>query len=143
MVYRAILVVGLALLGSSASDAQQVGQVESKGQHPRIELEQMVAGYLSELNGRFKLRVSEVTYDPGGYIGNHHHVGPGIRCVTAGELTYVRPDETTIFRAGDCFFESGDVSHTANNATDRPVVLFNFEILPADWTKGSAVPVPK
>ncbi len=143
MVYLPILVVGVAVLGSGASHAQQIAQVESKGQRSQIKLEQVVAGHLSELHGRYKLRVAEVTYDPGGYIGPHHHVGPGIRCLTTGELTYVQPDKTTIYHAGDCFFESGDVSHTANNATDQPIVLLNFEILPADWTKGSAVPVSK
>ena len=103
----------------------------------------VVTGYLSDLNGRFRLRVTEVTYDPSGYIGPHHHVGPGIRCVTAGELTYVQPDKNTVYRAGDCFFESGDVTHTAHNATDKPVVLLNFQILPADWSGGSAIPVPQ
>ncbi len=81
-----------------------------------------------------------MTYDPGGHIGSHHHVGPGIRCVTAGQLTYVQPDKTTIYKAGDCFFESGAVSHTAHNATEEHVVLLNFQLLPVDWSKGSAIP---
>jgi uncharacterized cupin superfamily protein len=63
--------------------------------------------------------------------------------VTAGELTYVQPDKTTVYRSGDCFFESGDITHTASNRTDKPMVLLNFEVLPADWAEGSAIPVPK
>ena len=125
------------------ASAQQPATVDSNGQHPTVKLEQMISGHLAELNGRYKLRVTEVTYDPGGYIGPHHHVGPGIRCVTSGELTYVQPDKTSIYRSGDCFYESGDVSHTANNATSVPVVLLNFEIVPAAHAKGTAVPVPK
>jgi quercetin dioxygenase-like cupin family protein len=87
--------------------------------------------------------VSEVTYDVAGYIGPHHHVGPGIRCVTSGELTYVQPDKTSIYRAGDCFYETGDISHTANNATDKPVVLLNFELIPAAHKGGTSIPVPQ
>ena len=132
----------LALVGHT-SGAQQHAAVDSNGQNPKIKLEQVVSGHLTDLNGRYKLRVTEVTYVPGGYIGPHHHVGPGIRCVTSGELTYVQPDKTSIYREGDCFFESGDVSHTANNATDKAVVLLNFEIIPAAHSKGTAIPVPK
>jgi quercetin dioxygenase-like cupin family protein len=117
--------------------------VSKQGQHAAAKLEHLVAGHLGELNDRYKLRVTEVTYDPAGYIGEHHHAGPGIRCVTAGELTYVQPDKTTVYRTGDCFFESGDISHTAHNRTDKPTVLLNFEILPAAWTGTSAIPVPK
>ena len=44
-------------------------------------------------------------------------------------MTYVHPDKTSVYRASDRFDESGDVSHTANNATDKPVVLLNFELV--------------
>ena len=132
----------LSLIAGMAH-AQQAPSVDSKGQRPQVKLEQVVSGHLADLNGRYKLRVTEVTYDPNGYIGPHHHVGPGIRCVQSGELTYVQPDKTSIYRTGDCFYESGDISHTANNATDKPVVLLNFEIVPATHTKGTAIPEPK
>src|SRR5204863_798804 len=121
MFARVMIAVTVFLIAFSTASAQQAGKVDSKGQHLKIKLEQIVSGHISELNGRYKLRVAEVTYDPDGYIGPHHHLGPGIRCVTAGELTYVQPDKTTVYRAGECFFESGDVTHTANNATDKPV----------------------
>ena len=122
---RTLLGVALAAFSIHAATAQQGAKVESKGQHPQIKLDQVISGHLSELNGRYRLRVAEVTYDPGGYIGAHHHLGPGIRCVTTGELTFVQPDKTTVYRAGDCFFESGDVTNTANNATDKPVVALS------------------
>lgn len=118
-------------------------QVAKLGQHGTVKLEHVVAGYLGELNGRYKLRVTEVSYDPAGFIGEHHHAGPGIRCVTAGELTYVESGKTTVYRPGDCFFESGNITHTASNRTDKPTVLLNFEVLPADWAESSAIPVPK
>ena len=142
MLRRMAFVVVLAAFGSGAANAQQPAKVEAKGQRPKIKIEEVVAGHLTELNGRYKLRVTEVTWEPGGYIGPHHHVGPGIRCVTSGELTYVT-DKTNIYRPGDCFFESGDVNHTASNPTDKPTVLLNFEILPAAHTGGTAIPVRK
>jgi quercetin dioxygenase-like cupin family protein len=123
--------------------AQPTGEVEKKGQISQIKLEAVVAGYLTELNGKFKLRASEVTYEPGGFIGSHHHAGPGIRCVTSGDLSYTEADKTTIYRTGDCFFESGDVTHTAVNRTGNPVVLINFEILPSNWAGPSSIPVSK
>jgi quercetin dioxygenase-like cupin family protein len=133
----------ILVTAATALVSGDAGQVAKQGQHGAVKLEHVVAGHLSELNGRYKLRVTEVTYDPAGFIGDHHHVGPGIRCVTAGELTYLQSERSTVYRSGDCFFESGDISHTAVNRTDRPTVLLSFEVLPADWTEGSAIPVPK
>ena len=127
----------------SAPVADTPSAVARQGQHSVVKLEQIVSGHLVELNGKYKLRVTEVTYDPAGYIGSHHHVGPGIRCVTAGELTYIQSEKISVYRPGDCFFESGDVSHTADNRTEQPIKLLNFEVLPSDWNDGSAVPVPK
>jgi quercetin dioxygenase-like cupin family protein len=46
-----------------------------------IKLEEVVYGHLTELNGKFKLRATEVTLAPDAYLGAHHHVGPGIRYV--------------------------------------------------------------
>ena len=118
-------------------------QVEKHGQHSAVKLEHVLAGHLSELNGRYKLRVTEVAYDPAGFIGEHHHAGPGIRCVTAGELTYVQSGRTVVYKSGDCFFESGDVTHTAVNRTNNSTVLLNFELLPVDWAQGSAIAAPR
>ena len=134
--------VVLAVFMSHTSSAQQPATVDSKGQHAQVKLEEIIAGHLTELNGRYKLRVTEITYDVGGYIGPHHHVGPGIRCVTSGELTYIQPDKTNIYRSGDCFYETGDISHTINNATDKPVMVLNFEIVPVSHKGGTAIPVP-
>lgn len=108
-----------------------------------VKMEQVITGHLTELNGKYKLRVTETTYAPGGFIGEHHHVGPGIRYVVTGQLTYVQTDTTRLFNAGDYFYESGDVSHTAYNKTKGKVVILNFELLPADWKDSSPIPVPK
>jgi quercetin dioxygenase-like cupin family protein len=121
--------------------AQSSGTVERKGMSADLRLEQVVTGNLEELNGKYKLRVAAVTYEVGGFIGNHHHAGPGLRCVTSGTLTYVQEGETNLFGPGDCFYESGNVDHHANNFGDEPVKLFNFQILPVDWVGSSAITV--
>jgi len=135
-----LILLAAALVMNTSSAQQKV--VEKSGQHSKLKLEHLVAGHLQELNGKYKLRVTEVTYDPSGFIGSHHHVGPGIRCITSGQLSYEQPGRTATFKQGDCFFESGDVVHTAHNLTKEPVILLNFELLPASWSEGSAIPVP-
>ena len=126
------LVVIVAAFGSGVANAQQ--KVEVKGQSSKVKLNQVVSGYLSELNGKYQLRVSETTFEPGGSVGPHHHAGPGIGCITAGELTFAVPDgKTTIYKVGDCYFESGTLTHTASNATgqaDRASDLRDFAGLP-------------
>ena len=127
---------------STLGIAQSIdGPVERSGMHAELREERVVTGNLEELNGKYKLRVAAVTYDVDGFIGNHHHAGPGLRCVTSGTLTYVQEGETFNFGPGDCFYESGNVDHHANNNGDEPVELFNFQILPVDWEGSSAITV--
>src|SRR5262245_3516618 len=114
--------------------------VEMKGVTAKVKLEEVVYGHLHELNGRFKLLVTEVTFEPGGHLGAHHHAGPGVRLVMAGELTFTEGGHVTLYRAGDYFYEPGNVAHTAKNATKSPVRVVFFEIVPADWVGPSTVP---
>ena len=118
-------------------------KVETQGLTAKIRFESVLSGYLGELNGRYKLRVTELVLEPGGYVGENHHAGPGIRQVTAGQMTYVLPDKTVIYGPGDFFFESGDVTHTALNKTDAPMVHLLFEILPASLQGPSIMPAMK
>ena len=55
----------------------------------------------------------------------------------------VLPDKTIIYKAGDYFFESGDVNHTVYNKTDQPNQHLLFEILPADLKGPSLIPAKK
>ena len=108
------LVLFVALLHVTGySSAQQ--QVDRKGVTATVKLEQVVSGYLTDVNGKYKLRVTEAIYEPGGYIGEHHHVGPGIRYLAAGEWTHVKDGKTTVYKAGDSWYSSGDTSNTAFN----------------------------
>jgi quercetin dioxygenase-like cupin family protein len=132
---------------TGASPAQATGtspvKVDTKGLVAKIRFESVLSGFLSELNGKYKLRVTELTLEPGGHVGEHHHVGPGIRQVTSGYMTYVLPDKTVVYGPGDFFFESGDVTHTVYNKTDAPMVHVLFEVLPADLKGPSLIPVMK
>src|ERR1700752_1056984 len=97
-------------------------KVDTKGLVAKIKFEAPLAGFLSDINGRYKLRVTELTLAPGGHVGEHNHVGPGIRQVTSGYMTYVLPDKTVVYGPGEFFFESGDINHTVFNKTSEPMV---------------------
>jgi quercetin dioxygenase-like cupin family protein len=90
------------------------------------------------INGKFKLRATEVTFAPGAYLGVHHHVGPGIRYVLSGEVAFTEGGETTMYKAGDYFFETGNLAHTAENRTNLPLRVLFVEILPKDWAGAPA-----
>ena len=72
------------------------GKVDTKGLTAKIKFESVLSGYLGDVNGKYKLRVTELVLQPGGYVGEHHHAGPGIRQVTSGYMTYVLPDKTVV-----------------------------------------------
>ena len=127
--------------GAVAQPPASPVQVNTSGLVARIKFEAPIAGFLREINGKYKLRVTELTLAPGGHVGEHNHVGPGIRQVTSGYMTYVLPDRTIVYGSGDFFFESGDVNHTVFNKTNEPNVHLLFEILPMDHSGPSLIPV--
>jgi quercetin dioxygenase-like cupin family protein len=114
--------------------------VEARGITSEPKLEEVVFGHLAEINGKFKLRATEVTFAPGGYLGVHHHVGPGIRYVLSGEVTFIEGGQTTIYKTGDYFFETGNLAHTAQNNTTLPLRILFVEILPKDWSAPTVIP---
>jgi quercetin dioxygenase-like cupin family protein len=135
----------LVLVTPSGEAAAQAGgspvKVDTKGLVAKIKFEAPLGGFLTEINGKYKLRVTELTLAPGGHVGEHNHVGPGIRQVTSGYMTYVLPNETIVYGPGDFFFETGDINHTVYNKTDAPMVHVLFEILPVDLGGPSLIPV--
>ena len=134
-----------ALLAQSSEATAQTPpiKVDTKGLVAKIKFEAVLAGFLSDLNGKYKLRVTELILEPGGHVGEHNHVGPGIRQVTVGHMTYVLPDKTVVYGPGEFFFESGDINHTVFNKTDAPMVHVLFEILPVDMKGPSLIPVQR
>jgi len=115
---------------------------ETRGVTTTVRLEESGVGHIDDLRGKIKVRAAELTIAPGGYLGAHHHAGPGIRYVAAGELTFMEGGKRTIYRAGDLFYESGDIVHTAHNNGKDPVRVIMFELLPARWS-GPSVILPK
>ncbi len=132
-----VLFVALLHIAGYAS-AQQ--KVDRKGATPAVKIDHVVSGYLTDVNGKYKLVVTETTFEPGGYVGDHHHVGPGIRYIVSGEFTFVAGGKTTTYKKGDYFYEPGNTTNSASNKTNSPVVLLVFELRPADWKGGSAIP---
>jgi quercetin dioxygenase-like cupin family protein len=135
------LLLLVALLGGTDRLAAQE-TVETRGITSELKIEEVLFGHLTELNGKFKLRATELTFAPDGYVGVHHHVGPGIRYVLSGELTFAQGGQETIYKAGDYFFETGNLAHTAQNKTDRPVRVLIVEIVPKDWMAPALI-IPK
>ena len=125
------------------SFAQNTTRVETKDVQPIQRLQQVIFGHVTGLNGTYKFRVSEVTYQPGGYVGDHHHAGPGVRVVTAGEFTYVKGDETIVYKTDDVFLEPSDVTHRAYNRGNTTLKVMNIEILPADFSGSALIPPPQ
>jgi quercetin dioxygenase-like cupin family protein len=134
----------IALLSLCATTVARAEAVDIKGFHAKVKAELADLGHLAELNGKYRIRVTEVTMDPGGYMHAHHHLGPGLRCIQSGEMKYEIGGKTTTYKAGDCFAETGATTHESSNEGSAPVVLLNFELLPADMPegKGSIIPVP-
>jgi quercetin dioxygenase-like cupin family protein len=131
----------MILVFVTSAFGQDPVKVHTQGLTAKIKFEHVLAGFLTELNGRYKLRVTELTLAPGGTVGEHNHVGPGIWLVTSGHMTYVLPEHTIVYSPGEFFFESGDINHTLYNKTDAPMVHLLFEILPADLQGPSLIPV--
>ena len=90
------------------------------------------------------MTVSRFTFEPGGYVGPHHHAGPGFRCVLSGEVTNGHEDgKSMVYKTGECYWETGDQSHTPRNNGDKEAVGLIIELLPVSLTGSSLLPVPQ
>jgi hypothetical protein len=98
MIRLTLLLVMVLVGGTSPLPAQQA--VEARGLTSVIKLEEIIFGHVTELNGKFKLRATEVTFAPDGYLGAHHHAGPGIRYVLSGEVTFTEEGSRRSIRRG-------------------------------------------
>src|ERR1017187_2530120 len=135
------LLSGIAMIATAR--AEEPLRVDTQGVAAKILFEAPITGGLvPELKGKYKMRITEITIAPGGHVGDHNHLGPGIRQITAGEMEYILPDKTVIYHTGDFFFETGDVSHRVNNKTSEPNTHLLFEILPMD-VKGPSLILPR
>ena len=135
-----LLLLVVLLGGTDRLAAQET--VETRGITSEVKIEEVIFGHLTELNGKFKLRATELTFAPDGYVGVHHHIGPGIRYVISGELTFTMGGQETVYKAGESYFETGNLAHTAQNKTNLPARVLIVEIVPKDWTAPALI-VPK
>lgn len=145
LAWALVLAVGITLgaFGTQVLNAQQQSvvspiAVQSKGQTSKIKFEQVLSGHLTDVNGKYKLRLSETRVEPGGYVGDHQHRGPGIRLITAGEQTIVENGKTRVYKAGDSYLEPGDITNSAYNKGTIPFIVSQCELLPADLKGGSS-----
>jgi quercetin dioxygenase-like cupin family protein len=136
---RFISLILAALFGGADHVAAQE-KVEATGITSAVKLEEVVFGHLHDLNGKFKLRATEVTFAPGAYLGVHHHIGPGIRYVLSGQVTFTEGGRATIYQAGEYFYEAGNIAHTAENKTDSLLRILFVEIVPATWESPTVIP---
>ena len=136
---RFTLLLFMALLsGANRLAAQE--KVELRGVTTEVKIEEVTFGHLSELNGKFKLRASELTFSPGAFIGAHHHIGPGIRYIISGELTFIEGGQSTVYKAGEYYYETGNLAHSAENKTNLPLRILVMEIIPKNWSGPAMIP---
>ncbi len=138
----------IAMIALATPVFAQQGQTESlrvdtKGAAARILFEAVIeGGHVPELVGKYKLRVTEISIGPGGHVGDHNHLGPGIRQMTEGSMEYLLPDHTVTYSQGDFFFETGDISHRVEDVSGAVSKHLLFEILPIQ-VKGASLILPK
>lgn len=136
-----VLALATPLVAQEARD--EAVRVDTEGVSARILFEAVIdGGHIPELVGKYKLRVTEISIAPGGHVGDHNHLGPGIRQMTAGRMEYLMPDRTVTYREGDFFFETGDVSHRVEDESGAVSKHLLFEILPVE-VDGASLILPR
>jgi quercetin dioxygenase-like cupin family protein len=115
------------------------GKVEINGIQVKSQSDYAILENLAPINGQYKLRLTESVIAPGGYMGEHRHVGPGIRLIKSGAIASIHQGQTIVYQAGEHFYESGSALHALQNRTDAPARILNVELLPVDWQGASAI----
>jgi len=107
---RFTLLLLVALLGGTDRLAAQE-TVETRGIRSEVKIEEVIFGHLTELNGKFKLRATELTFAPDGYVGVHHHVGPEFDIFFPARLHLLREARRRSIKQATIFLKQG-TSHT-------------------------------
>jgi quercetin dioxygenase-like cupin family protein len=74
-------------------------------------------------------KVIRVDFPKGVKTPRHTHAGPGPRYVLKGTLEVVEGDKTSIYSAGEVFWETGQ-SMSVENVGGEPAELIIFEMAP-------------
>lgn len=118
-------------------------RVDTEGVVARILFEAVIdGGHVPEFVDKYKLRVTEIAIAAGGHVGDHNHLGPGIRQMTEGSMDYLLPDRTVTYDVGDFFFQTGDVSHRVEDVSGTVSKHLLFEVLPIE-VEGASLILPK
>jgi quercetin dioxygenase-like cupin family protein len=78
-------------------------------------------------------RCDRIDFPPGGIAYTHTHPGPGIRYLLHGSITIRSEGKTTVYEAGEPWFESGPEPVHATAAADRETAFVRVLLLPALW----------
>lgn len=92
------------------------------------------------------LHVVEVTIQPGGTIGWHHHVGPSFVVVKSGTATFYQGADPTctpqVLPAGSSLFEPGGDVHIVRNEGSEPLVNVVVQLIPTGTPRLVVEPSP-
>jgi quercetin dioxygenase-like cupin family protein len=136
---RLTLLCMIALLSGVDHLAAQE-KVEVRGVTSEVKIEEITFGHLTELNDRFKMRATEFAFAPGAFLGGHHHVGPGIRYIISSEITLTEGGVVTVYKAGEYYYETGNIAHTAENKASVPPRFIVMEMIPKTWSGPAVIP---
>lgn len=143
-----VLAALVCLAAASArldSQAPASHPVQMTGVNPALKIQTPVEGFFTPLNGKLDLRASEVEIEPGGTIKDHYHFGPGIRRMLAGEVALIFADtkKEQVVRAGEYFYEPGDVNVNVINRGKEPAKILIVELVPAGLKGSAMVPLDR
>jgi hypothetical protein len=129
------LLVVVLLGGADRSVAQE--KVEVRGVTSVIKVDEVIFSHLTELNGKFKLRNSHLPRTPTSECITM--LVPGSGMLFPANLHSPRGGKETVYTAGDYYFETGNLTHTAQNKTKLPLRVLAVEIIPKDWTAPTVI----
>ncbi len=144
-VVGALLCLGAAVPRLDSQMPASHSAVEMTGVKPALKMQTPVEGFFTPLNGKLDLRASEVEIESGGSIKDHYHFGPGIRRMLAGEVTLIFADtkKEQLVRAGEYFYEPGDVNINGVNRGKEPAKLLIVELVPSGLKGSAMVPLDR
>jgi quercetin dioxygenase-like cupin family protein len=109
-----------------------VGTLDAENQGVQVERERGSADHV----------VAGITFSPGSSIGWHKHPGVVLVTVASGRLQVFHADcERHVYKAGDSFYEEGDV-HLARNRGKVDAVIYATWIIPTSTPTEGGLTIP-
>lgn len=126
------LVTAVAILGAEPSAAQtSVPKKFSAEKLQQVPINELPAG-------KWSMKATMLTIEPGGEIPFHVHKGPGLRYVLEGAITINwKEGRTQTFEAGSTYFEGPGENHpagtiSARNGGSGPCRVVIVELVPQE-----------